>query len=490
MPREGIHKLLITTQMGLKAHLFFFGFSIKKYYYCTSGSACLQTRPGTPFIIHPYPLNMPNTNPIRSLFKLLAAFALCASLCYACCEKPKPIDKQDGLCYITENVGDGSVKDKLLNKGRREIRQAYYCDEIIVWPDQDDSKMRPVYDTLTALGFVKKDSCECLEGIQLWGLPTTPPQDFDLLGIVKGIKAQISSSGSGGASVSANYALDLDLQRGDSIPNSDNNVVVDKSVIVGVIDGGVNRRHVLLQGVSSADTCGNAVDSNGHGTHVSGVVANWNPNGKNGAFVPSCATCNLSPTVLSVKVTRGNSSQGSLFQAVCGMLYAVKRGACVLNLSWGFYSKEQPALLKKFADLYPEVLLVAAAGNDSLDLDQLQTNDSLLFWPASLTATCSNVLSVAACDTAGNYAPFSNRSKRYVDLLAPGVGIWSADSEDTTGIIEASGTSMAAPFVSRAAALYLAKNPYSGASDVKQELIGFSNNRVLMRSALLKICCP
>ena len=474
--------------MGLKAHLFFFGFSIKKYYYCTPGSACSQTRPGTPFIIHPYPLNMPNTNPLRPLFKLLAAFALCASLCYACCEKPKPIDKQDGLCYITENVGDGSVKDKLLNKGRREIRQAYYCDEIIVWPDQDDSKMRPVYDTLTALGFVKKDSCECLEGIQLWGLPTTPPQDFDLLGIVKGIKAQISSSGSGGASVSANYALDLDLQRGDSIPNSDNNVVVDKSVIVGVIDGGVNRQHVLLQGVSSADTCGNAADSNGHGTHVSGVVADWNPRGKNGAFVPSCATCNLSPTVLSVKVTRGNSSQGSLFQAVCGMLYAVKRGACVLNLSWGFYSKEQPALLKKFADLHSEVLLVAAAGNDSLDLDQI--SGSLLVWPASLTATCSNVLSVAACDTAGNYAPFSNRSKRYVDLLAPGVGIWSADFKGSGGLVSSSGTSMAAPFVSRAAALYLAKNPYSGASDVKKVLIGFSNNRVLKDSTLLKSCCP
>jgi subtilisin family serine protease len=440
---------------------------------------------------------MLNTNPIPSLFKLLAAFALCASLCYVGCDTPKPIDKQDGLCYITENVGDGSVKDKLLNKARREIRQAYYCDEIIVWPDQDDSKMRPVYDTLTALGFVKKDSCECLEGIQLWGLQTTPPQDFDLLGIVKGVKAKISSSGSGQASVSANYALDLDLQReaNDNFDGAGPTLSVPSgysSVIVGVIDGGVNRQHVLLKDVSSADTCGNAADSNGHGTHVSGVVANWNPNGKNRAFVPQCTTlnCNLSPTVLSVKVTRGDSSKGSLFQAVCGMLYAVKHGARVLNLSWGFRSKEQPALLKIFADLHPEVLLVAAAGNDSLDLDQLQTNDSLLFWPASLTATCSNVLSVAACDTAGNYAPFSNRSNRYVDLLAPGVGIWSAESDDNKGIIEASGTSMAAPFVSRAAALYWAKKPSLRASDVKKGLIGFSNNRVLIDSALLKSCCP
>lgn len=478
-------------QMGRWAHLFFLVFSIKKYYYCTSGSACLQTRPGTPFIIHPYPLNMPNTNPIPSLFKLLAAFALCTSLFYVGCDTPKPIEKQDGLCYTTENVGDGSVKDKLLNRGRREIRQAYYCDEIIVWPDQDDSKMRPVYDTLTALGFVKKDSCECLEGIQLWGLQTTPPQDFDLLGIVKGVKAKIRSSGSGEASVSANYALDLALQSeaNDTFDGAGPTPTM-RSVIVGVIDAGVNRQHVLLKGVSSADTCGNTADSNGHGTHVSGVVADWNPNGKNGAFVPSCTTmsCNLSPTVLSVKVTRGNSSQGSLFQAVCGMLYAVKRGARVLNLSWGFYSREQPALLKKFADLHPKVLLVAAAGNESLDLDQ--PNDSLLVWPASLTATCSNVLSVAACDTAGNYAPFSNRSKRYVDLLAPGVGIWSADFKGSRGLVSSSGTSMAAPFVSRAAALYWAKNPSSGASDVKKVLIGFSINRVLKDSALLKSCCP
>lgn len=423
--------------------------------------------------------------PLRSVFKYFTAVVLCAASVYSClngCSERPEVRCQDSFEIFDRE-----------KKTRRVIEQPYYCDEIIVWPGSDKALMKSVYDTLSSSGFEKIDSCECLEGIELWG-KQKGGTNIDLQGIVKGIKEKIKSSGDSTASVSTNYQLDLDLDRGaDSVrfydPTSSSSTACKDSVKVGVIDGGVNRNHILLKGVLSELECGTSVDSNGHGTHINGILANARPNGKNSvygsAIGSSCAYC---PKLINVKITRDSAKTGSLFQALCGMQFAVKNGARILNLSWGFYARERPELLKIFADMHKDVLLVAAAGNDTLDLD---SRDTLLFWPAALTDACDNVVSVAACDSTGRYASFSNRGNRYVDLLAPGEDIWSTDYQDTAGLVTASGTSMAVPFVSRAALIYLYKQPGLKPAEIKKCLTTGKNAQGFPPILDIRSCaCP
>src|SRR5262249_40905510 len=111
------------------------------------------------------------------------------------------------------------------------------------------------------------------------------------------------------------------------------------------------------------------------------------------------------------------------------------------------------------------ILFVAAAGNDTLN------NDSVPHFPASFDLP--NVISVAASTQGGFFASFSNRGPQTVPLAAPGENVLSTTPHGYTGdgLVAAntdpdgstysniSGTSMAAPHVTGAAALAIAANP-------------------------------
>src|SRR5215208_7157449 len=181
---------------------------------------------------------------------------------------------------------------------------------------------------------------------------------------------------------------------------------------------------------------GSGEDDNGHGTHVSGIVAG---HGNNDVGVSG--TC-WSSKLLAVKFMN-SQGKGSTSNAIEGIDYAVKQGFKIINCSFG--SSSSSSSLHDAVDYAQDhnALLVVAAGNDSQNLDKHP------LYPASYTD--SNILAVAASTSDDTLAGFSNFGSTGVDVAAP------ADSSYSTylggGYRVLSGTSMAAPYVSGVAAL-------------------------------------
>lgn len=150
--------------------------------------------------------------------------------------------------------------------------------------------------------------------------------------------------------------------------------------------------------------------------------------------------------ILPVK-THGANGESDLFSVLCGFAYAQKRGAKIINASFGYYAikssgaTDDPGalLLKQYIKYYltnNNILLIAAAGNkNSIDNDQslvtLYQNaglplplsfrdlDQINFYPASLAADpeLPNVIAVTTVDdTKGEVSPNQNYSKNVVDV--------------------------------------------------------------------------
>jgi len=181
---------------------------------------------------------------------------------------------------------------------------------------------------------------------------------------------------------------------------------------------------------------GSGEDDDGHGTHVSGIVAG---HGNNDVGVSG--TC-WSSKLLAVKFMN-SQGKGSTSNAIEGIEYAVKQGFKIINCSFGASSSSSS--LHDAVDYAQDhnTLLVVAAGNDSQNIDKHP------LYPASYTD--SNILAVAASTSDDTLADFSNFGSTAVDVAAPGDSIYSTYLGGGYRIL--SGTSMAAPYVSGVAAL-------------------------------------
>jgi serine protease len=226
-------------------------------------------------------------------------------------------------------------------------------------------------------------------------------------------------------------------------------------VVVAVVDTGVapapDLEGRLLAGWNVLDGSADAVDDNGHGTHVSGTIGE---NAENGL-----AEVGLAPevSILPVKVLDAGGS-GTDSDVATGIVWAADHGARVVNLSLGGGTSSR--LLSdavRYATAHG-ALIVAAAGNES----------GAVGYPARI----ATVLGVGAVDAALARAPFSNTGSG-LDIVAPGVGIIQQTLGSARGsFVDASlsGTSMATPFVTAAAALVLAMKPKSTPASVARLL--------------------
>jgi subtilisin family serine protease len=255
-------------------------------------------------------------------------------------------------------------------------------------------------------------------------------------------------------------------------------------VTVAVVDTGVDYNHVDLKnniwtnpadppngidddhngfvddvhGIDLSNGDSDPMDDSGHGTHVAGIVGSEGNNGLGTVGV------NWKVHLMALKFLNA-SGEGSTAQAAEAIDYAINAGAKVINASWGgpAYSF---ALYKAIKDADNQgVLFVAAAGNEG------DNSDTSPEYPAAFDLP--NIVSVAATDSDDSLLDFSNYGSRTVDLGAPGDEIYSTVPKQVSasGYAYFSGTSMAAPFVSGAAALYLARTPQSTVTQVRDALL-------------------
>lgn len=198
----------------------------------------------------------------------------------------------------------------------------------------------------------------------------------------------------------------------------------------------------------------NPFDDHGHGTHVSGTIGAV---GNDGVGVVGI---NWKTQLLAVKML-ASSGGGTWDWAAQAVIYAADHGALVSNNSWGGDGGSQSLFdAIAYAGQHGQ-LFVAAAGNNGRD------TDAVPFYPASYPHT--NIVSVAATDSSGNRASFSNYGVFSVDLGAPGVGILS--SLPGNNYAAWNGTSMATPHVAGTAALLRVVNPSWDSQQVKDRLL-------------------
>ena len=171
-------------------------------------------------------------------------------------------------------------------------------------------------------------------------------------------------------------------------------------------------------------------DGYGHGTAVAGLVAATNdePTGVTGA-APGAR-------LMIVRVL-GDDGQGDTEQLAAGIAYAVRNGASVINCSVNS-EFDSPAVTSAIQSANAAgIPVVAAAGNDGLNLDDNAT------YPAETDSPA--VVSVAATERLGRLASFSSFGSRSVDLAAPGVDLMTTYTQNSFTTL--SGTSAAAPLV-------------------------------------------
>jgi subtilisin family serine protease len=198
----------------------------------------------------------------------------------------------------------------------------------------------------------------------------------------------------------------------------------------------------------SIDSAGQIdVDVAGHGSHVSGIIAAVADNAIGGSGV--APQTRLLP--IRVLDSLGSGDSKDVSKAV---RFAVDSGVKVINLSLGGATESTSLTAAIQYAVDRNVLIVAAAGNG--------TALSAPKWPAASDLA----LAVTAVDRNNSVTSFDQRGE-YIDLAAPGSSILSTASNDYK--IQ-NGTSMAAAFVTGAAALLFAAQPSITAAQVRDIL--------------------
>jgi subtilisin family serine protease len=236
-----------------------------------------------------------------------------------------------------------------------------------------------------------------------------------------------------------------------------------RTVVVGVVDTGIDYNHpdlaanvwsnpggiggcpVGTHGFNAITKSCDPLDDHDHGSHCSGTIGGVGNNAQGVAGV------NWTASIMGLKFLDASGS-GTTADAISAIDFAVNAKIAGVNLrvlsnSWGGGAFSQALLDAINRANTNDILFVAAAGNSATN------NDTTPHYPSSYNAP--NVIAVAATDNRDALASFSNFGATSVHLGAPGVNILSTVRGNAYAFF--SGTSMATPHVSGAAALILSQ---------------------------------
>ncbi len=258
------------------------------------------------------------------------------------------------------------------------------------------------------------------------------------------------------------------------------------SVVVAIIDTGIDTRHPDLKnnlwrnpGESGTDSLGrnkatngidddqngyvddvhgwnfvrnnnNIADYHGHGTHIAGIIGAEGGN--------NIGIVGIAPKVrlMVLKYYDPTSSNNSNLQhTINAIRYATLMGAHIINYSAGgkeaSRDEKRAIAAARTGRKGKGVLFVAAAGNESSNTDHVQHH----YYPADYDL--DNIVSVTAVDRREKVLSSSNYGKSTVDIAAPGHDIYSTLPGSSYGLL--TGTSQGTAYVSGVAAVLLSKFP-------------------------------
>lgn len=228
------------------------------------------------------------------------------------------------------------------------------------------------------------------------------------------------------------------------------------SIKIAIVDNAVFAGHSDLTTFLQRDVADNdndptpPLDANAdfgwsHGTHCAGLAtANIN----NGIGISSIGG---NVELIAVKATRNTSGSGVVEESYAGVQWACQNGADVVSMSFGgpSYSGSFQALI----NAYPDVVFLAAAGNDGNTSPQ---------YPGAY----DNVICVGSTNSNDSRSNFSNYngSTQFVDIAAPGGysfgGLTSLIyTAGGNSYAQMGGTSMATPFAAGLVGLMLSVDP-------------------------------
>lgn len=244
-----------------------------------------------------------------------------------------------------------------------------------------------------------------------------------------------------------------------------------KKITVAVLDTGIDPNHPELKNLIDSHAFNfvsnnnDVTDTHGHGTHISGIIATQ---ATHNAMILPLKVVQTGPNApIRPQDTEPGAGTALTENVAKAIVYAIQSGSKVINLSMAWPASIRSKAVDDAMKLAQEkkVIVVASAGNDSTSAN---------LYPC----VYSNVVCVGAHGPDGAFTYFSNHGSM-VDLLAPGIAIlstWPLNKAPVTfagqiGYEFRNGTSMAAPYVSGAAAELLSRG-FTAQETVNRLLLG------------------